>query len=57
MPSFTSVNINNPKIEGKEKFIIILCCHVGRNNRDLIRNIPLDLDYLKELIMFDSAQE
>jgi len=52
----SNTTIKNTRNGGRKKFITRLCCHVGRNNRDLIRNIVTGL-VVKELTMFDTAQE
>jgi len=35
----SNTTINNPRTKGREKFITSVCCCVGRNTRDLIRDI------------------
>jgi len=44
----SNTTINNPRTKGREKFITSVCCCVGRNTRDLIRTLSLDLDYCKK---------
>jgi len=42
----SSTTIKNPKTEGRKKFITNVCCLVGSNNKDLIRNIAIGFGLL-----------
>jgi len=54
----SSNTIKNPTTEKRKKFITSLYCHVGRNNRDLIRNIVTRFGGCKrELTILETAQE
>jgi len=52
----SSTTIKNPRTKGREKFITKCCC-VGRNDRNLIRDIVTGFRLVEELIMFNIAQE
>jgi len=41
------ITIKNPITKRRKKFITNVCCHVGRDNRGLIRALSLDLHYCK----------